>query len=151
MSLTGRGEKMEGKVDKEGFMSELLLMKEQADKLNIGGEGLMQGLEEVLEAEMKGVYANSLNLEEAVRRINLVESLKSGQLCLTYGEGEGEREGGVYVKKVVGGEVKELVVREEVFSWGVVDKWLEGLEEDRLSWLEAEEGEGFIKKEGNKL
>ena len=94
MSLTGRGEKMEGKVDKEGFMSELLLMKEQADKLNIGGEGLMQGLEEVLEAEMKGVYANSLNLEEAVRRINLVESLKSGQLCLTYGEGEGEREGG---------------------------------------------------------
>ena len=79
-------------MDKEGFMSELLLMKEQADKLNIGGEGLMQGLEEVLEAEMKGVYANSLNLEEAVRRINLVESLKSGQLCLTYGEGEGERE-----------------------------------------------------------
>ena len=67
------------------------------------------------------------------------------------GRGRGRGGGGVYVKKVVGGEVKELVVREEVFSWGVVDKWLEGLEEDRLSWLEAEEGEGFIKKEGNKL
>jgi len=100
-------------------------MAETAKKLK-SSQGLMQGLEEVIEAEGMGS-----------KRDLTLKSLYSGQLCITAGEQLGE----IYVKKIMDRKVKEFNCVTKEFSWEILGNWLVSLEEDRV--LKENEDEDY--------